>query len=189
VLVGIVLGAAALLASTATWVRAETSSAVDATVPLTATGVQAAPGVGAGGLVVVAAALALAIGGLWGRRLAAAGIVLGGAIVVVSCVTAVSAPEASVLRAAQDAVGVAVLTAPARVSAVPWVALVLGAACVVLGLAALVLGRQWGGAGSRHERVATPAPATPDGPGPAEGTRQDDEHAAWDALTRGEDPT
>lgn len=207
VLLGLALGGAALAVGTTTWVRGVTSSAVAAEVELAVPGTVVAPGAGAGGLVVAAASLALALGGRWGRRFAAAGIALGGLLVAASAVAALADPQAAALSAAQDAVGVAALVEPASSTPMPWLAAVLGAAATVLGVALLVA-RGWAPPSTRHESpqvggVAEPG-ARSDGSAaaPADQVAKtgsvsdrppdaavDDDHAAWDALSRGEDPT
>lgn len=206
-LLGLALGLAALAVGTTTWVRGVTSSAVAAEVELAVPGTVVAPGVGAGGLVVAAAALALALGGRWGRRLAAAGIALGGLLVAASAVAALADPQAAALSAAQDAVGVAALVGPASSTPMPWLAAGLGAAATLLGVALLVT-RGWAPPSRRHEgpRAAGTA-AGPSGTSGSTGSPAaeapgtgsvadrphdaavDDDHAAWDALSRGEDPT
>lgn len=192
VLLGLVLGGAALAAGTTTWVRGVTSSAVAAEVELAVPGTVVAPGAGAGGLVIAAAALALALGGAWGRRLAAAGIALGGLLVTASSVAALADPEAAALSAAQDAVGVAALVGTATATPMPWLAVVLGATATVLGVALLVT-RGWAPPSARHESPRASAGPAPDGPRTAPDRPHDavadDDHAAWDALSRGEDPT
>ena len=209
VLLGLAFGGAALAVGTTTWVRGVTSSAVAAEVELSVPGTVVAPGAGAGGLVVAAAALALALGGRWGRRFAAAGIALGGLLIAASAVAALADPQAAALSAAQDAVGVAALVAPASSTAMPWLAAVLGAAATFLGVALLVT-RGWAPPSTRHESPQAAAGAAAEPGAPSDGSAVapageaprpgsvsdrppdaavDDDHAAWDALSRGEDPT
>lgn len=206
VLAGVVLGAAVLLVTSTTWVRATTSSAIDPDVQVSVTGSVMAPGSSAGGLVVLAAATALALGGRWGRWLAAGGVVLGGVLVIAASLGAPGDAAGAARAAAQTAVGVAQLDDGAALTVMPWFALVLGAAAVALGLRAAVTARGWGEASTRHEDAAR-APVAgaavgavgrptdhPDGvpTSAAEGRARSsgvDEHAAWDALSRGDDPT
>ena len=194
------LGVAVLAGTAPVWVRAATSSAVDERVARTASGTEMAPGAGAGALVVLAAACALVLGGPWGRRLAALGIVLGGVLVVASSVGAALSPTGAVRAAAREAVGVAVLTEPARLTAWPWVVAGLGAACAALGVTALLAAGRWGRAGTRHEVPPSSArPGAADAEptsrptsrpaAPAGADAEVDGHDAWDSLSRGQDPT
>ncbi|WP_225754310.1 Trp biosynthesis-associated membrane protein [Actinotalea sp. Marseille-Q4924] len=192
------LGAVALAATATTWVRATTSSALRSQVALAVPGSDAAAASAAGALVVVAAALAMALGGRWGARVAGVGVVLGGVLVVASAAGVLADPQAPAASAAQRAVGVGTLEGAATTTAAVWVALVAGGIAVVVGLLAVGAAGRWSRGGRRHDRptgtaTAEPAPDRPDataGPeatGPA-GRRVDDQDA-WDALSRGEDPT
>lgn len=193
VLVSVVLGIGTMATGAAVWVRSVASSAVDPEVPLAVTGAVAAPGVGAGGLVVVAAGLALALGGRWGRRLAAAAITGGGVLVAASAVGGTADPRAVALSAAQEAVGVAALAGPVAVTVMPWVVLVLAALTIVHGLRTAVVCDRWGAPSARHEVAGprAPGPAVPAADTDASAPRgvAVDDHAAWDALTEGQDPT
>lgn len=173
-----VLGAAALgvatLALTSTvWMRT-TAWSLDERVAVTLTGTNLAPAATAGGLVVLAASLALALGRWWGRRVAGLGVVLGGAVVVAAVVAAVADPRPAAAAQAQATVGVGDLAGRVWLTPVPWVALACGVGAVVLGVYA-TLARWVPAPGARYERVAAPD--------------EPDEHASWDALSRGEDPT
>lgn len=206
VLGALVLGGATLVAGSAVWVRATTSSAVDVQVPLAVAGGVVAPGVQAGGLVVLAAGGALALGGRVGRRLAGAGVVLGGVLVAAAAVGGLRDPGAAALSAAREAVGVAQLTSPVVTTAAPWLAVALGAAAVGLGAWSLAVSGSWPGGDGRHERavderrVADEQRAARDdrparderavGAEPATGEEHaGDDQSTWDSLTRGHDPT
>lgn len=178
----LVLAAAVLAAGTGVWVRASTASAVSGDVPIAVAGTDLAPAVNAGALLAGSAALALALGGRWGARLAAAAIVLAGGLVAVAAVAGRSAADDAAASAAAQEVGVAVLDGPVSVTPLPWVAAALGLAIAVAGLRALVLAPRWSARSDRHGV----------GPGeqrPVEPTAGTDDLAAWDALTRGDDPT
>ncbi len=224
VVAGLVVGAAIMVAGSVAWVRATTSSAVEATVDLTITGSVVAPAVNAGGLVILAAACALALGGVWGRRLAAGGIVVGGLLAAVSGVAGMADPRAAALSAARETVGVAVLDGPVTTTPVPWVATVLGLVAVTLGARTIWVTGRWGAASARHEvgrpsgpqgtpsdhgrtqgtgrtsgrdgsangdeRAGTAGHArTTDPADPGEQSEPVDVYDAWDALSRGQDPT
>lgn len=196
VVAGVVLGALTVAVAAATWVTASTTSALEAAVRLAVPGSEAAPGAAAGGLVVVAAALALSLGGPVGRVLAASGTVLGGLLTLGSALAVVVDPMSTATSAARATVGVAEISGSASLTAAPWSGAVLGVATVVLGVASLMRSRAWGGTRDRYDRAAPGVRATSSaGPSPrADGggaptADAADDQDAWDALSRGEDPT
>jgi uncharacterized membrane protein (TIGR02234 family) len=155
------------------------------------TGSQAAPLVGACGLLLLAAAVAvIAVRGVArvavGLLVAVAGGVLGwsglrgvtggGGLDLADVTSAVGLDRAQVTS--DPVVGWAAL------------ALVAGVLGVLAGLLVVLRGRRWPGMGRRYERTGTagrPAPA------PARAARaetdEDRHQAAWKALDRGDDPT
>jgi uncharacterized membrane protein (TIGR02234 family) len=148
------------------------------------TGSELAPLVPAGGLVLLAAAVALvAVRGagrvLVGLLAAVAGGVLGWSGLR-TLVTDGDAAAAGVLGGGTP--GSTVTTAVS--AAWPVLALLAGLLAVAAGLLTVLRGRTWPAMGRRYERAAATAPA------PAR--RQSDEDRAldaWRALDRGEDPT
>jgi uncharacterized membrane protein (TIGR02234 family) len=148
------------------------------------TGSELAPLVPAGGLVLLAAAVALvAVRGagrvLVGLLAAVAGGVLGWSGLR-TLVTDGDAAAAGVLGGGTP--GSTVTTAVS--AAWPVLALLAGLLAVAAGLLTVLRGRTWPAMGRRYERAAAAAPA------PAR--RQSDEDRAldaWRALDRGEDPT
>jgi uncharacterized membrane protein (TIGR02234 family) len=148
------------------------------------TGSELAPLVPAGGLLLLAAAVALvAVRGagrvLVGLLAAVAGGVLGWSGLR-TLVTGGDAAAAGVLGSGTP--GSTVTTAVS--AAWPVLALAAGLLAAAAGLLTVVRGRTWPGMGRRYERAATAAP------GPAR-RRTDEDRAldAWRALDRGEDPT
>jgi len=169
-------GAVAILGLTGTvWVRADTRTAVATAVPVAVTGLDAAPGATAAGLLVAAAALAMAIGRRWGTPVAAAAIGLGGLLAAASAWSVVRAPEVPALAAARHAVGVGVLEDAATVTVAPWLVIATGLVVVAHAAWAAVAARRWPAPGGRHEVT---------GRGP--GDRPVDD---WDALSGGRDPS
>ena len=151
------------------------------------TGSELAPLVPAGGLLLLAAAVALvAVRGagrvLVGLLAAVAGGVLGWS----GLRTLVTGGDAA--AAGVPGSGTPGSTVTTAVSAAwPVLALVAGLLAAAAGLLTVVRGRTWPGMGRRYERAAAAAPAAP---GPAR-RRTDEDRAldAWRALDRGEDPT
>jgi uncharacterized membrane protein (TIGR02234 family) len=182
--------AVAVLATTApVWLYGQTSSAVAAHVTITVVGGRAAPGVAAGGLVIAAAAVAAALARRVGAVVAAGVAALGGALVVVSALGAAGRAAEVLASAAAEQEGVSAIGA-VTVSPWPWVAAAVGAAAFALGVATAVMASRWRGPSSRHEATtaSTPGPRAEQGQvGPA--SERVDPGDAWDALSRGEDPT
>jgi len=148
------------------------------------TGSALAPLVPAGGLVLLAAAVALVAvrgGGrvLVGLLAAVAGGVLGWSGLR-TVATDGDAAAAGVLGGGTP--GGAVTTEVA--AGWPLLALLAGLLAVAAGLLTVLRGRGWPGMGRRYERTAATAPA-------AARPRTDEDRAldAWRALDRGEDPT
>jgi uncharacterized membrane protein (TIGR02234 family) len=184
VLGALALGALALAATAAPWVRATTSSALQEEVVVSVSGSDAAAASAAGALVVLAAALAMALGGRWGARAAGAGVALGGLLVAVSAGGVLADPAGPASAAAQQAVGVGTLVGDPTTTPAVWLALLAGVLVTVLGLLAVVAAGGWARGARRHDRQGAPTPARTEGPdAPLE------DQDAWDALTRGEDPT
>ncbi len=202
----LLLGGATLAAAAPTWSRTTGATALDPQVEVAITGTSAAPGVSAAALVLVAAALALGLVGRVGRWVV---LVVAAASGVVSTAAALGValdPEPSARSAVADATGVTELTSPVSLTVAPWIAAVLGVVTVLVVVWVAVGSRAWAGASTRHERAtsggadgaAGDAGPSAQGPavaaaerGPAAADAPDDlaDHDAWDALSRGEDPT
>ncbi|GMA26106.1 hypothetical protein GCM10025864_38650 [Luteimicrobium album] len=202
VLLLLVLGLLALLTAVPTWLTTAGSTVLEPHVVVKVAGTKAAPGVGAGALVVAAAALALGIVGRVGRFVVLAVAALAGVVVAFSALGVVRDPTPVATREAADATGVTELTEGVHVALWPYATVVVGALVVVLAVLVALGSRSWR-TSTRHERTAAPASAAPDGATPAASDEPaaaprpasdddaafEDEHAAWDSLTRGEDPT
>jgi uncharacterized membrane protein (TIGR02234 family) len=178
VLVLAALGAAAVLASTQTWVDVAVRGARPVTVP----GSAAAPALAPLALVLLALAATLAIAGRAARLVLAVVAVLGGVAIVAlalpALVDAAAAASGSVTAATGIAGSASVRAAIARATPTGWpaLALVAGALTVVAGLLVTLRSPSWP-TGGRRFRAAAPRAATSD---PVE---------EWDALTAGDDPT
>ncbi|NMA75715.1 MAG: Trp biosynthesis-associated membrane protein, partial [Actinomycetales bacterium] len=95
-----------------------------------------------------------------------------------SALDALRAPEEASRSAVASATGVLGSTVQAETTTWPLVALLPALAVAAIGVLVLVIGRNWP-VGTRYRSAAVIATADP-GQDPA---------AAWDALTRGEDPS
>ncbi|WP_432533337.1 Trp biosynthesis-associated membrane protein [Kineococcus arenarius] len=177
----------ALAAGAPTWVlgRAETAAGLR---EVAAAGRTAAPVATALALVALAAVVACSLGRRTARTLAAVVLLLAGVGVAVSAGAVLTSPQPA-LSAAARAVSGRSDPQLQQVRTRPWplVCAAGGALCAAAGAAALVRGRAWS-APSRHERDAAavlPASSARASAAPA----PEDPAAAWDSLSRGDDPT
>jgi uncharacterized membrane protein (TIGR02234 family) len=185
-------GALALSSSSQPW--ADVTIVREAPLPPTSevlTGGQAAPLVGACGLLLLAAAVAvIAVRGV-GRVAVGLLVALAGGTLVWSGLRGVTGRLDLDLGDVTSAVGLG----QARVTSDPvagWAALALvaGVLAVLAGLLVVLRGHRWPGMGRRYERTGTAGqqPAAPARPARPE-TDEDRHQAAWKALDRGDDPT
>lgn len=187
VVAALAAGAVLAGAGAAPWVRAAAWTPLDPRADVAASGLEAAPVVGAAALVALAAGVLLALARR--RTAVAAGGALGlaGVLAAAGAWGVVAAPGAAARAAARAALGVEEV-ADVGLTPWPWAALALGAATVVVGVLVARGARGWPVAAGRHDRPA----GRPDGPGARDaGSRgpASDDVQAWDALSRGEDPT
>ena len=177
--VTLLVAAGATAGSTApAWFRASGSSALAGEVAVAVSGGQAAPGVLAAAVVLLAAAAAVGLVGRVGRWVVVAVVVAAGVLVLVSVVGVLRDPAPVATIAVAAATGVTALAGPVSSTAWPWFAGVLGLLDVLVGLGLARASARWGATSRRHERTASAATA-----------EADDDRSAWDALTRGDDPT
>ncbi|MFD6140978.1 Trp biosynthesis-associated membrane protein [Promicromonospora sp. NPDC060271] len=203
VLALLVLGALTFGVGSPTWVTTTVATALEPEVAVAAAGTSAAPGVGAGALVLLAAGIACALTGRVARYVALLVAAAAGVLVVVSTLVVVGDPTPAATAAASATSGVTELTSPVTLTAWPWAAVASGVLAVVVAVWGAVAARGWAATSGRHERADAAAPgATAGAPGRRatrtsaadDGTAAgpDDEidpHDAWDALSRGDDPT
>ncbi len=179
ILVVLGLALAALVSGVPVWVRTAGSTALVGEVPVQVTGTQAAPGVPAAALVLLAAGVAIGLAGHVGRWVVAGAVVLSGVLQAVSAGAVLADPEPVARTVVADATGVETLASPAVLTPWPWIALVVGVLVVAAGAWLTATSRQWAVPSLRHDRDgAAGGPGVPD-----------DDQAAWDALSRGHDPS
>jgi len=178
VLVLAALGAAAVLASTQTWLALDLRGAK----PLAVAGSAAAPALAPLALVLLALAATLAIAGRAAQLVLAVVAVLGGAAIVALAVPALADPAGAAAGSVTAATGIAgsasVRAAVARATVTGWpvLAVAAGVLTALAGLLVAVRSRRWPVSGRRF-RPSTPRAATTDPVG------------EWDALSAGDDPT
>ena len=158
------------------WLRSSGATALAERVDVAVTGTTAAPGVSAAALVVVAAALALGLVGRVGRWFALATAVVAGLVVGGSALAVILSPSAAARTAVAEATGVVAPPAAVDVTAVPYGTVALALAILGVAVWAAVAPVEWTRQPRRFETGQATAPP-------------DDEQEAWDALTRGSDPT
>jgi uncharacterized membrane protein (TIGR02234 family) len=164
---------------------------------VSASGDNAVPAVPALALVAAAAAVALLVTGRLGRSLAAAVLLLAGLGAAGAALTVFAAPAQAVAGAVTAASGrsAGVSGPPAAVTAWIWPALGAAALVAAAGVAAVLRARTWPAPGRRFEspeaavRTGEGRGTTAGGPGAGGVRGQGDAIGAWDALSRGEDPT
>lgn len=178
VVVVLVLALATVAAGVPRWMHTAGSTVLEGLVPVDITGTQAAPAVPAAALVLLAAAGAIGLVGKIGRWVAVA-VVLGiGALLTGSAIAVIRDPSAVAATMVANATGVATLAAPVTLTVAPYAAAALGVATVLAGGWLAVTSRTWSRSSARHEVGGGPVVPVPD-----------DDQAAWDALTRGDDPS
>ncbi|MDM7856368.1 Trp biosynthesis-associated membrane protein [Cellulomonas alba] len=179
VLLLLLLAGATAVSALPTWFVAHGTEALHGTVDVRVSGTDAAPAVLAAALVLAASALAAALVGRAGRWVVALVVAVAGVLVVAATIGVVRDPVASVHEAVAGATGVGQVVGGVTTTAWPWVAVTLGAVAVVVGAWLPRAARAWARPSRRHEQAAAPA----------RGAERPDERSAWDALSRGEDPT
>lgn len=182
----VLLGLAASLALAGTtaleWLRATAPDLTGTVIEVPVTGQEAAPAMMALGLVGAAASLASALSSVWVRWVTGPVLVLAGATAAVLSAGVALDPGAAARAGVARATGVLGGDLHATASTWPLLAVVPAVLVALAGLAVLVAGGRWR-TGSRYRSAAVAAPQS------AAASPQDDPAAAWDALTRGQDPS
>jgi len=158
-----------------TWVTTSARTALRGVIEVAVSGTQAAPAVAAVALMLLAAAAAVGLVGRVGRWVVVAVVALGGAVVVSSSVAVVADPAVPAAAVVRATTGVARLAGPATLTAAPYVAIGLGAAVLLAAGWLAATSAAWARPSRRHEVAGAAGP--------------DDDRSAWDALSRGDDPT
>jgi uncharacterized membrane protein (TIGR02234 family) len=180
ILAALALALVTLLSSVPTWLRTAGTTALQGDVPVTVAGTQAAPGIPAAALVLLSAGVAIGLVGRAGRWVLVAVVALAGVLAAVSAVLVIADPSDVARTAVADATGVETLVAPVTLSAWPYVAVVVGLLVLVTAAWLAATSGTWARPSARHDvgAIGRPAVAVPD-----------DDQSAWDALSRGQDPS
>ena len=192
-----VLGAGlALLAATRTWLDVTVQDPLAGSGRLHPSGRDVAALVAAAALVGLAASIAAVTMRRIGRQVAGLLLVAAGAGIASATVRVLSDPRAATEEVLRQATGrTGDVAASASVTGVwPWLALVAGLLVALSGVTTIVRGRSWSGLSDRYDAPgasAAAARADVDAAEPDRAARLDEAEAdhAWEALSRGEDPT
>lgn len=182
----VLLGLASSLALAGTtaleWVRATAPDLTGTVLEVSVTGQDAAPAVLALALVGAAASLASALSSRWVRWATGPVLLIAGGVAAVLAAGAAMDPEGAARAGVARATGVLGGEIHATAGTWPLIAMVPAVVVALAGIAVLIAGGRWR-SGSRYRSAAVAAPSG------AAASPQEDPAAAWDALTRGEDPT
>ena len=178
VLGGLVAAGALAGVTRTTWVEASAPDLAGTPQAIAVGGADAAPAVLALALAALAAALATSLSSRWVRFLTGPVMIAAGLGAGLSSLGPVRAPDRAALAAVAESTGVVGAEVSATATTWPLLALVPALAVVLMGVIVLVVGGSWP-VGSRYRSAAVTAAADP----------EEDPAAAWDALTRGEDPS
>ena len=174
----LLLAGLAGVVSLPTWFSTTVSTALDPTVVVRASGGDVAPAVPAAALVLLACAAAVALVGRVARWVVVLVVALAGVLVVAASLRALADPWAAGLhQKVLSATGAGHDATAVTTSAWPYAAIVAGVLVVVAAGWIARSSRSWPGPTRRHEGTTGPAATV------------DDERSAWDALSRGDDPS
>lgn len=175
--------ASALLAGATrtTWIHATAPDLTGTAQQVEVLGSEAAPAVLALSLAAIAASLATSLSSAWLRFLTGPVLIVTGVGAAFAAFSAAQAPQDAAGSAVASATGVLGAAVQAEATSWPLLTLIPALAVAVIGVLVLVVGRSWP-TGSRYRSAALAAPVR-------RGDPAEDPAAAWDALTRGEDPT
>lgn len=171
--------AVALLGSTRTvWTRATGADLAGTDQSVSVIGADAAPAVMAVGLVALAASLATSLPSHWVRLVTGPVLILAGLFSVATMIGVALDPASASLAAVAQATGVIGAQSAASATIWPVLSLLPAGAVAAVGVLVLAVGGRWP-QGTRYTRATVTPTADP----------AEDPAAAWDALTRGDDPS
>lgn len=183
VLAGLAVAGSLFGVSRLTWIQASAAQVTGGTADVAVTGAQASPALVAAAVVALAASLVTSLTTPAIRLVTGPLLILCGVGAVAGAVQVLLDPAGRAASAVTEATGVG--GTATTVSLTPWpiAAAVLAALLAVLGVLVLVAGRSWAST-ARYRRDAARSAEHEDAPDP-----MSDSSSAWDALSRGEDPS
>lgn len=170
---GLLIGATRL-----TWTQADAPDLTGSAQSVAVTGADAAPAVLALAIVAIAASLATSLASSWVRFVTGPVLIAAGFGAAWSSFAVTLDPEGASAGAVAEATGV--VGAQVDATATNWSLFAILPALVLcaIGVVVVLVGGSWP-RGTRYRSAAVAAPSDP----------AEDPAAAWDALTRGEDPS
>lgn len=180
VLLGVAASGLLLGVTRLTWVDALAANLTGTAQALEVGGSDAAPAVVALAVVALAASLATSLSSSWVRFVTGPVLVLAGAGAGAAAFGPLRDPVSAASGTVAEATGVVGGAIEAEATLWPWLTVVPALLLVLVGAATVLVGGRW----PRRSRYRSAAAAVAVDVDP-----QADPAAAWDALTRGEDPT
>lgn len=178
VLTGLVAAGALAGTTRTTWVEASAPDLAGTVQEIAVHGADSAPAVLALALAALAAALATSLSSRWVRFLTGPVLLAAGLGAGLAALGPLRSPERAASSAVAETTGVVGGQITATATSWPPIALLPALAVAATGVIVLIVGGSWP-VGSRYRSAAVAATADP----------EEDPAAAWDALTRGEDPS
>ncbi|MGP9682206.1 MULTISPECIES: Trp biosynthesis-associated membrane protein [unclassified Brachybacterium] len=170
---GLLIGATRL-----TWTQADAPDLTGSAQTVAVTGTDAAPAVLALAIVAIAASLATSLASSWVRFVTGPVLIAAGLGAAWSAFAVTLDPEGTSAGAITEATGVVGAQVDATATSWPLISILPALVLCAIGVVVLLVGGRWP-RGTRYRSAAVAAPSDP----------ADDPAAAWDALTRGEDPS
>ncbi|MGP4915478.1 Tryptophan-associated membrane protein [Corynebacterium xerosis] len=178
VLAGTVFSGLLIGATRLTWAQADAPDLTGSAQSVAVTGTDAAPAVLALAIVAIAASLATSLASSWVRFVTGPVLIVAGLGAAWSSFAVTLDPQGAAAGAVTEATGVVGSQVDAAATAWPLLAILPALVLCAIGVVVLLVGGRWP-RGTRYRSAAVAAPSDP----------AEDPAAAWDALTRGEDPS
>lgn len=178
VLAGTAVSALLIGATRLTWTQAEAPGLTGSAQSVAVTGADAAPAVLALAIVAIAASLASSLASAWVRFVTGPVLIAAGLGAAWSSFAVTLDPEGASAGSVTEVTGVVGSQVDAGTTSLPLISILPALLLCAIGLVVLRVGGSWP-RGTRYRSAAIAAPSDP----------AEDPAAAWDALTRGEDPS
>lgn len=178
VLAGTVLSGVLIGATRLTWAQADARDLTGSAQSVAVTGTDAAPAVLALAIVAIAASLATSLASSWVRFVTGPVLIASGLGAAWSSFAVTLDPQGAAAGAVTEATGVVGSQVDAAATVWPMISILPALVLCAIGIVVLLVGGRWP-RGTRYRSAAVAAPSDP----------AEDPAAAWDALTRGEDPS
>lgn len=178
VLAGLAASALLIGSTRMVWAEASGSDLAGIVQTIDVPGADAAPAAAAVAMVAIAAAVATSLSSRWIRLVTGPVLIASGLIAASTMIGVLLDPAAASSAAVSEATGVVGAQSEASATLWPLLSLLPALAVAAVGVMVLAVGGRWP-TGTRYRRATLTTAADP----------AQDPAAAWDALTRGEDPS